>query len=261
LLTPNAQRLTRIERSAKGAPTETSGQAVLIAFNTHGREHTALLRTQPEAVMTVLMDSIQDHFAAEGRTPKGRRARRAIFAATRDLVVARGLELTSLEAIAHNAGLSQAALRHYYPTREKLFFAFFMSASHWFRQQVAALLRDRNVPAREQLERCISWHLEYMEHVDTAFWLEGSAYWIRHPQPRQSRDQFYRWLMNQYARLIGTMRPGLGRTEYSRRAYTLLTLVLGAWVTHGSGSALIGAGGVLEQRRLLLEMAMAIVTR
>ncbi len=100
-----------------------------------------------------------------------------------------------------------------------------------------------------------------MEHVDTAFWLEASAYWIRHPQPRQTRDQFYRWLMQQYARLIGDMRPGLGRTECNRRAYALLTLVLGAWITHGKGSAVFDAGGAPEQRRLLLDTAMAIVTR
>jgi AcrR family transcriptional regulator len=211
--------------------------------------------------MTVQMDSIEEYFAAEGRTPKGRKARRAIFAATRDLVVARGLELTSLEAVANGAGLSQAALRHYFPTREKLFFAFFTAASHWFRRQVTGLLKAGNLPAREQLECCLSWHLEYMEHVDTAFWLEGSAYWIRHPQPRQTRDQFYRWLMNQYARLIGVMRPGLGKAECNRRAYALLTLVLGAWITHGNGSAVFEAGGAPGQRRVLLDTAMAIVTR
>ncbi len=97
--------------------------------------------------MTVPMDSIEEHFAAEGRTPKGRRARRAIFAATRDLVVARGLEFTSLEAVANGAGLSQAALRHYFPTREKLLFSFFIAASHWFRRPGNRTAESRG-PAR-----------------------------------------------------------------------------------------------------------------
>lgn len=211
--------------------------------------------------MTVPMESIEEQFAAEGRTPKGRRTRRAIFAATRDLVVSQGLELTSLEAIANGAGLTQAALRHYFPTREDLLTAFFVAATRWFRAQVADLLTAGDAPARQQLERCISWHLEYMEHVDTVFWLEGSVYWIRHPQPRQTRDEFYRWLLNQYARLIGEIRPALRGKESRRRAYTLLTLVLGAWITHGHGSGVRGAGGVAEQRQLLVDAAMAIVTR
>jgi AcrR family transcriptional regulator len=211
--------------------------------------------------MTVPMESIEEHFAAEGRTPKGRRARRAIFAATRNLVLRQGLELMSLEAIASGAGLSQAALRHYFPTRDELLTAFFVAAARWFRSQVTDLLTPGDAPARQQLERCISWHLEYMEHVDTVFWLEASVYWIRHPQPRQTRDQFYRWLVNQYAHLIGEMRPALRGKESRRRAYVLLTLVLGAWITHGHGSGVRGAGGVLDQRKLLINAAMAIVTR
>lgn len=211
--------------------------------------------------MTVPMETIEEHFAAEGRTPKGRKARRAIFAATRDLVVARGLEFTSLEAVANAAGLSQAALRHHFPTREELLTTFFFAATRWFRGQVTGLLTAGDTPARDQLERCIAWHLEYMEHVDTTFWLEASAYSIRHLQPRQTRDGFYRWLLNHYARLIGEVRPALRAKETRQRAYTLLTLVLGAWITHGYGSGVRGAGGVAEQRQLLIDAAMAIVTR
>jgi AcrR family transcriptional regulator len=207
------------------------------------------------------MELIEEHFASDGRTPKGRRARRAIFAATRELVVSQGVELTSLEAIANGAGLSQAALRHYFPTREHLFSAFFVAATRWFRDRVAGLLTAGDLPPRQQLERCIAWHLEYMEHVDSVFWLEASVYWIRHPQPRQTRDEFYRWLLNQYARLIGEMRPTLRGKESRRRAYALLSLVLGAWITHGRGSAIRAAGSVYEQRQLLVETGMAIITQ
>lgn len=210
--------------------------------------------------MTVPMDLIEEHFAAGGRTPKGRRTRRAIFAATRALVAERGLELTSLEAIANGAGLSQAALRHYFPTRDELLTAFFVAATRWFRTQVSNLLTAPDVPARQKLEHAISWHLEYMEHVDTAFWLEGSVYWIRHPQPRQTRDEFYRWLLGQYALLIREMKPALSAKESRGRAYTVLTLVLGAWITHGRGSAVRGAGTPLEQRQLLIATAMGIIT-
>jgi AcrR family transcriptional regulator len=207
-----------------------------------------------------VLELIEEHFAADGRTPKGRKARLAIFRALRELVARRGLDATSLEAIANRAGLSQAALRHHFATREELLHAFFVSATRWFRGQVAAQLTAGDLPARQQLENCIAWHLEYMENVDTAFWLEGSAYWLRHPPPRHTRDEFYRWLVKQYARLIREIQPGIDSRESQRRAYVLLTLVLGSWITHGRGSAVTGGGGVTEQRRLLVATAMAIVS-
>jgi AcrR family transcriptional regulator len=207
------------------------------------------------------MDSIEEYFAAAGRTPKGRRARRAIFTATRNLVITEGLQLTSLEAIANAAGLSQAALRHHFPTRDDLLSEFFVAATRWFRVQLTALLTGGDRPAREQLRQCIAWHIEYMEHVNTVLWLEGSAYWIRQLRPRQARDGFYRWLLNHYARLIREVQPALRPKEARQRAYTVLSLVLGAWITHGRGSALRGTGSVTEQRQLLVNEAMTIVTR
>jgi AcrR family transcriptional regulator len=211
--------------------------------------------------MPAVLQLIEEHFAAEGRTPKGRKARLAIFRATRDLMTRRGLHATSLEVIADRAGLTQAALRHYFATREELLHAFFVAATRWFQSQIIAQLKDGELPAGEQLENCLSWHLEYMENVDTAFWLEGSAYWLQHPPPRHTRDEFYGWLMRQYSKLISGIRPGLGNRECQRRAYTLLTLVLGAWITHGRGSAVTGAGSAVEQRRLLVATAMEIVRR
>ncbi|MBL8201585.1 MAG: TetR/AcrR family transcriptional regulator [Chromatiales bacterium] len=209
----------------------------------------------------IVMERVEEHFAARGRTPKGRRALLAIFRATREITGTRGLDAASLEAIAARAELSQAALRHYFGTRDELLDAFFVAATRWLRAQVAALLKDGGLPAGQQLEQCIAWHLEFMENVDTVFWLESSAYWLRHPPPRQSRDEWYRWLVAQYARLIGGIQPRLGPRECQRRAYALLTLVLGAWITHGKGSAVTGAGGPAEQRRLLVATAMALVSR
>lgn len=207
-----------------------------------------------------MLDLIEERFAASGRTPKGRKARLAIYRATRDIVGRRGIEAASLDAIADRAGLTQAAVRHYFGTRDELVTAFFVAATGWFREQVTGLLNVSGVPAREQLKQYLSWHLEYMENVDTAVWLEASAYWLRQRHPRRTRDDWYRWLVRQYARLIAEIRPTLGARECQRRAYVLLTLVLGAWITHGRGSAVSGAGGAAEQRRLLVDAALRFVT-
>lgn len=207
-----------------------------------------------------MLEMIEEEFVAVGRTPKGCRARRAIFRAITSTVLERGLDRVSLDAVADRSGMTQAALRHHFHTREDLLAAFFVSASEGFRGQVTALLTRNDLPPRETLERCLSWHLEFMESVDTAFWLESSAYWLRHGPTRGIRDDFYDWMLQQYAGLIARLQPTLGAPESRRKAYVLLTLVLGAWITHGRGSTIGGAAGTAEERQLLLDEALEIAT-
>jgi AcrR family transcriptional regulator len=208
-----------------------------------------------------MRDRIEERFIGKAATPKGRRALQAIFRSTWDTVVEVGLEGASLEAIAGRAGLSQAALRHYFATRDDLMFAFFVGAMDWLQDEVTELLAKEGMAPREKLESCIGWHLEFMEHVDTVFWLEASAYSVRRGAARKSRDAFYRWLAGQYALLVGQIQPLSGARERERRAFVMLTLVVGAWITHGRGSRVDPGDGVRERRQLLVDAAMDIATR
>jgi AcrR family transcriptional regulator len=205
-----------------------------------------------------MFDLIEARFAAAGQTPKGRKALREIFRATRHVVGQNGLYEASLDAIADRAGLTQAALRHYFRTRDDLLTAFFIAATEWLRSQLDELLALHQATPHEALERCVAWHLEYMESVDTAIWLESSAYWLRKTSPRRVRDDFYSWLTGQYAALIGRIRPELGSRECQRRAYSMLTLVLGAWITHGRGSATGSDSAIRSRRQLLIDAALDI---
>lgn len=204
-----------------------------------------------------MLQEIEDRFAEAGRTPKGQRARRAIFRATYAAVSEVGLA-ASLEDIAAQAHLTQAALRHHFATRDELLMAFFLVASQWLRSRLEPLLTRDSASARATLEQAITWHLTFMEGVNTAVWLENAAFWLHKGAPRQTRDAWYRWLTAQYEELIGQIRPGLDRRERQRRAYLLLTLVLGAWMTHGRGSRVDRATDVLQQRKWLVEAAMRI---
>lgn len=208
-----------------------------------------------------MMGVIEDKFASAGRTPKGRRARRAIFAATLEVMATRGLRETSLDAIAAAANLSQAAVRHHFATRDELFHEFFLSATLWLRDELTGLLEDTARPAEGVLESAVSWHLEFMEKVDTAIWLDMAGYWIREPHGRHNRDGFHQWLRSQYASLIGRINPALRPGERRNRAYTILTLVLGSWITHGRGNTMRDVGSVRGQRELLVATAMDIATR
>lgn len=205
-----------------------------------------------------MLDQIEQHFAGAGRTPKGRRALGAIFRATREVILGSGVADASLDAIAGRAGLSQAALRHYFPTRDDLLASFFVSATAWYREQARSLLAAGIHGPRASLRTYVDWHLQYMEKVDTALWFESSAYWLRRPAVRRQRDDFYAWLLLQYATLIGEARPELRAGDRRQRAYALLTLVLGAWVTHGKGSAVTQGLPAARRRQQLLDSALAV---
>ena len=71
----------------------------------------------------------------------------------------------------------------------------------------------------------------------------------------------YRWLVGQYAALISQMQPALSPSERQRKAYAILTLVLGAWITHGRGSAVDRKVSVQDRRQLLIDTAMDIATQ
>lgn len=204
-----------------------------------------------------MLRGIEDLFARKGLTPKGQRTRRAIFRATYEAVSESG-SATSLENIAARANLTQAALRHHFSTREDLLMSFFRIASGWMQSRLEQILTGDATATREKLQQAIAWHLEFMENVNTVVWLETSAFWLYKDAPRQVRDTWYRWLTAQYADLIGQLRPGLSRLERQRRAYLVLTLVLGAWITHGRGSQVDTGTNMLRQRQLLIDQAMSI---
>lgn len=203
----------------------------------------------------------EERFAGGGSTPKGRRARLAIFNATRQTIAELGVEHSSLDMIASRAGLTQAALRHHFPTRDELLTSYFVAGTEWLRELVAHALAAERLTPEATLRRCISTHLEYMEEMDTVFWLEASAYWIRSKTRRKTRDTFYAWLTGQYASLIREMRPALRHAECERHAFEILTLVLGAWITHGRGSTIRSRTAARERREWLIEAALAIARR
>lgn len=208
-----------------------------------------------------MLDQIEEHFAAGGRTPKGRRALHAIFAATRACLAKGGVHDISLERIAASARMSQAALRHYFPTRDALLTRFFTAATEWFQAEVRRQLDGTDGPASDRLAKCIGWHFAYMESVSTVFWFDASAFWLREAAGRRLRDNWYQWLQGEYAQLIGQMQPALKPRDRQLRAYVVLTLVLGAWATHGRGGYLNSRRGADERRRALVNAALDLATR
>lgn len=207
-----------------------------------------------------MMNLIEARFAASARTPKGGKTLRAIFRATARCASELGIDAASLDMIASHAGLTQAALRHYFPTRDDLLAAFFYAASEWLKSSVTAILATNQVDARVKLEQLIGCHLEYMESIDTTLWLGAQIFWLRTRPGKQTRNEWYSWLLNELADLIGKIQPALSISERKRRAYLILTLTLGGWITHGKGSRVDKNTSAVEQRQLLIDAVLEIAT-
>lgn len=205
-----------------------------------------------------MLNASEDLFVARARTPKGQRALRSVFSAIRSAVASSGLDAASLQEIAGRAGLSQAALRHYFRTREELLMAFFASAAEAFRTELFRIVTSRDGSAHQVLEQCVKHHLGFMEQVDTVFWLETSAYGIRQASARAVRNKFYLSLIAQYARLIGEIQPKASLRQRQEKATAVVSLVLGAWITHGRGSAWCSRADVVRQRQMLTAAAMSL---
>jgi AcrR family transcriptional regulator len=202
-----------------------------------------------------MLKEIETLFAAQGLTPKGRKALAAVFRSGMAAIADSGAQAASLDTIAAHAGLTQAALRYYFQTKDDLLTAIFTAGTLWFRSELASIVADTDLPAARRLERCIGRHLDFMEAVDSVFWLEGSAYWIRTAPNRRVRNEFYRWMVAEYASMIGEIKPSVGRPERLSRAFAIVSLVLGSWITHGRGSAWGDGFDVRHRRSVLLRAA------
>ncbi len=206
-----------------------------------------------------MLADIETEFAARGQTPKGQRALRAIWRAVQVTSARGGVAAASLEAVAAASGLTTAAVRHYFPTRDQLLDAFFRSGADWYRRELELRLATEGLDAGALLEQCLTWHLTFMENVDAALWFESSGYWLRMPAGRRARNTWYQFLVARYAQLIGTARPGLTAAARRERAIALWTLMVGSWVSHGRGSALQPGPGPAERRRAILAAGRAII--
>lgn len=138
----------------------------------------------------------------------------------------------SQENIAKAAGISQSTLRHYYPTKEELIGAIHDVAFDGYRRAMEAILLRPGGTPRERLSRLVDSHLEHIAHSSDAFSFEAFAYLARNADSRRRRDDWYAWLTDHYAALVADI-AGVDAADARRRAFQIVTLCLGAWVTLG----------------------------
>ncbi len=170
---------------------------------------------------------------AQRRSVRGEKTSRSILQAAFDIIDEQGLSAASQDAIAKRAGISQSTLRHHYPTRDMLHAAIFTAQSNRNRQAMEKIVMSPSVSAQERLIQIVETHLDYIIGTSDAVAFEHYAYTTRNPEVRIIRDEWHRWLLKHYSALIQQMNPDIGVEESDSRAFQIITLCLGCWLTLG----------------------------
>ncbi len=177
---------------------------------------------------------VDTRFGERARTPKGRATLQAILEATFDLATTQGLRAASQEAVARRTGLTQSAVRHYFPTKSDLLDAFFWYGSQKLEQQFIDEIGKTDIDPRARLLSLASLHYDLILQVDQSAYFETLSIWVRTPGFRRYRDDFYQRFLDYYADLLQEIHPQWDEERCSATAFQLLTLVLGGWLSLGS---------------------------
>ena len=164
---------------------------------------------------------------------KGERSVAAILKACVAIISEQGVTAMSQDAVARRAGISQSALRHHFATKDALLAAVFRTADETHRAAMTDILLDHQVSAGDKLQRLIESHLDFIARGGDAYNFEAHAHAARDAEARSRRNEWYGWLAGHYAALIRQLRPKLNAADAEVRAYQILTLILGGWVTFG----------------------------
>jgi AcrR family transcriptional regulator len=189
---------------------------------------------------------------------KGERSAAEILKACVAIISEQGVAAMSQDAVARRAGISQSALRHHFQTKDALLEAVFRGANETHRAATTEILLDPQVGASDKLHRLIESHMDFIARGGDAYHFEAQAHAARDADARDRRNTWYCWLAGHYAVLIRQSKPHLDEADAEARAFQILTLILGSWVTLGRSrpdllggrpeamkAALLGAVGAL----------------
>ncbi len=194
------------------------------------------------------------------RSPKGERTLGAILDAAVEIVSKEGFSALSQEAVAKRVGISQSALRHYFPTKDELVAACFSRSVVQMGDTISTILDDPSGDPLVQLERSIALHLDFIMQGADGYFFESLAYWARNPHERTLRDDWYQWLHQSYTDIIQRARPECSPAECQAKSYQVLTLTLGAWITSSRSRPDLLDEQTTTMKQTLLDAVKTIVS-
>jgi AcrR family transcriptional regulator len=183
--------------------------------------------------MSVDRSQTENTFLDRARYPKGRKTLQAILDATYELIIADGPTAASQQAIADRAGVTQSAVRHYFPTKEDLLVAFFSTGIQRLQALIRLKLAEKDRDPRTLLLECAELHFSRIREVDDVFFFEATAFGRRNADFGRLRDGWYQDVRVCYQQLIQAMQPGWDEQRCVETSLQVLTLILGGWITAG----------------------------
>jgi len=154
--------------------------------------------------------------------------------ATYEIVISEGLAAASQEAIAKRARVTQSAVRHYFPTKNELLVAFFLTGIERLKDLLEDKMAEEGADPRTLLLESAAIHYDRILESDDVYFFEAAAFWGHNPELRDVRDNWYKSLEQHYANLVGKVNPDWSRADRVEASFQILTLILGGWVTMGS---------------------------
>ncbi|MDZ7668736.1 MAG: TetR/AcrR family transcriptional regulator [Gammaproteobacteria bacterium] len=178
-----------------------------------------------------------------------------LAAATRRVILCRGLEGTTLREVAQEAGWSIGVLAHYFATKDELL-RYSLADPTWVMNRFDTTEPDGLASVRRIVERLLPLNAEMrdMWHVWMTFWVSwpGDDSWDRERRLRQRRfRRFCRGLVR-HARDRGELHADLD----AERAGDALVVLL-----HGIGVQAVMDPRAWPQRRQLEELDIFFTTR
>jgi AcrR family transcriptional regulator len=144
-----------------------------------------------------------------------------------------GAAAVSQDAVARRAGITQSAVRHYFPTKEGLLAAAFEDLLATHRARFERIVLEPGADPAVRLTRLVNAHLDAILSSSDTSMIELFAFWTRDERAGAARRDFQIWLVGHYADCIRALRPELSEPQAREQAFAVLTLTLGAWLTLG----------------------------
>ncbi len=191
---------------------------------------------------------------------KGKKTLQAIQDAIYELILEGGLTAASQDSIASRAKVTQGAVRHYFPTKDEMLQAFFMSGLERMRFTIEEKMNDPLPDQRDQLQEVVSAHLDSIISTQEVYFFETAAYFARNDDFQEKRRAWYETLDAYFSKLIRQINPHWKKKRAEQATYQVLTLIMGGWITLGESRVLREHQKTAELKQGLVDGVMQLIS-
>ena len=157
-----------------------------------------------------------------------------ILRATLDLLAEDGYADISFTSVARRVGIAKGNLQYYFPTRDSLLCDALELQVDDLKHRWSRAFDTVDDPWA-RLDSMIDEDVKLSRsEIRKALALEKWAYASRDERARRIFAEWFEWIIDQHAAIVGALRPELSRTDRYRLATLVTSLVTGMWPLFGA---------------------------